>query len=74
MKVILKGINYEGLDPDDDSKYIALLKQVPYPIQIETDSSYPYVVKLKDYIQDTDRPRSAEEWGLTWFDYEEVKD
>lgn len=76
MKVILKGINYEGLDLEDfcDSKYIALLKQVPYPIQVETEGNWPHVVRLKDYIKDPDRPSNLEEWGLIWFDYEEVKD
>lgn len=79
MKVILKGItpyNYEiHGDIDDDLIYwISLLKQVPYPLEIFAQDKFPHTVDLSQYITDTKYPEDSQDWGLTWFDYEEVKD
>ena len=73
MKVKLTGINYTSLD-ETDRHYINLLKQVPFPIEVKAGDEYPFTVILKRYITDPDYPRSAEEWGLDWFEYEEIED
>lgn len=69
MKVILNGINH---DNDANKIWYELLEQVPFPI--ETEVIEDLFVSLKQYIKDPDSPNSEEEWGLIWFDYEEVKD
>lgn len=79
MKVILKGIRpYDiELDGEWDDELVYhrnLLKQVPYPLEVEAENKYPNVVDLTNCIVDKEYPESLQIWGLDWFDYEEVKD
>ena len=79
MKVILKGIKpydpeLDGEMEDDLNYYRSLLEQIPFPLELEAKEVYPHVINLKEYIKDPESPYSPEEWGLIWFDYEEVKE
>lgn len=69
MKVILKGINYCN---KANNVWYELLEQVPFPVEVEVIEDL--FVSLKQYIKDPNSPNSEEEWGLVWFDYEEVQD
>lgn len=72
MKVILKGINHQDVvHKVMNRKWYALLHQLSFPIEAEVIDD---MVCLKNYIKDPGDPESEEEWGLGWFDYEEVKE
>lgn len=68
MKVILKGINRCN---KANKIWYELLEQVPFPVEVEVIEDL--FVSLKQYIKDPRSPNSDEVWGLTWFDYEEIK-
>jgi hypothetical protein len=78
MKVKLLGIR--PYDPEIDGKwndeyeyYSSLLKQVPFPLEVNAASVYPHTVNLKKYIIEEKYPDRLQTWGLVWFTYEKIK-
>lgn len=76
MKVILKGISHSSYNEENYSEYhVNLLKQISYPVIVEADKYPGWIgVNLRNYIVDEKYPDSSEEWGLLWFDYEEIQE
>lgn len=78
MKVKLTGIKphdpmTDGEWDDEYEYYFSLLKQVPYPLEVDAESAYPHIVNLKKYITEEKYPESPQTWGLVWFTYEKIK-
>lgn len=70
MKVILKGINPQVYANPINDSFTKLLQELTFPI--ETDC-YRGSIFFEDVVKDVVMINN-EEWGLLWFEYEEIKE